>query len=145
MKNSPFDTDAAIESLVAQFHNRTLPKEAWTHEAHLVTAIWFHVHHSPDEAIAYLRSGIITYNDSLGGKNSPTDGYHETMTLFWCRVIAAFVAANRQRSPVEMCSIFLNSIQANKEYPLTFYSRETLFSVKARATWVDPDRTPLDF
>ena len=132
MKNSPFDTDAAIESLVAQFRSRTLPKEAWTHEAHLVTAIWFHVHHSPDEAIAYLRSGIITYNDSLGGQNTPTDGYHETMTLFWCRVIAAFVEANRQRSLVELCSRFLNSIQATKEYPLTFYTRENLFSVKAR-------------
>lgn len=140
MKNTPFGTEAAIESLVSRFRDRTLPKEEWTHEAHLVTAIWFHVNHTPDEAIAYLRSGIITYNDSLGGKNTPTDGYHETMTLFWCRVIAAFVDVNRNRSLVELCAAFLNSVQATKEYPLTFYSREVLFSVKARATWVDPDR-----
>lgn len=143
--NPVFANPSDIERLVTRFRERTLPKEEWTHEAHLVTAIWFHVNHTPDEAIAYLRSGIITYNDSLGGKNTPTDGYHETMTLFWCRVIAAFVDANRNRSLVELCSAFLKSVQATKEYPLTFYSREHLFSVKARATWVDPDRAPFDF
>jgi hypothetical protein len=142
MKNTPFGTEASIQDLVVGFRSRTLPKEQWTHEAHLVTAIWFHVHHSPDEAIAYLRSGIITYNDSLGGKNTPTDGYHETMTLFWCRTVAAFVEANRQLPIVELCEKFLASEQATKEYPLKFYSRELLFSVKARATWIDPDLAP---
>lgn len=145
MENTPFGTVTAIENLVARFRDRTLPKEEWTHDAHLVTAIWFHVHHSPEEAIAFLRSGIITYNDSVGGKNTPTDGYHETMTLFWCRVIAGFVAANPGRSLVELCSTFLNSVQATREYPLTFYSRERLFSVKARATWVDPDLKAFTF
>lgn len=144
MENTPLTTESGILAIVDGFRSRTLPKEQWTHEAHLVTAIWFHVHHSPDEAIAYLRGGIITYNDSVGGKNTPTDGYHETMTLFWCRVIAGFVAANRHRSLVDLCSTFLNSVQATKEYPLTFYSRERLFSVKARATWVEPDLKKLE-
>lgn len=139
MKNTPFCTDASIQDLVTGFQNRTLPKEQWTHEAHLVTAIWFHVHHSPDEAIACLRSGIITYNDSLGGKNTPTDGYHETMTLFWCRVVSKFVAGHRHLPLVELCERFLSSEQANKDYPLKFYSRDVLFSVKARATWVEAD------
>jgi hypothetical protein len=142
MKNTPFGTEASIQALVDGFLNRSLPKEQWTHEAHLVTAIWFHVHHTPDEAIAWLRSGIITYNDSVGGQNTPTDGYHETMTLFWCRTIAAFVEANRQLPIVQLCENFLASEQATKEYPLKFYSRERLFSVKARATWVDPDLAP---
>ncbi|MBL7850086.1 MAG: hypothetical protein JNN04_04235 [Cyclobacteriaceae bacterium] len=145
MKNTPFGTEAGIFDVVAGFRDRTLPKEKWTHEAHLVTAIWFHVNHTPEEAICYLRSGIITYNDSVGGKNTPTDGYHETMTLFWCRTISAFVAANRQLSLVDLCARFLASEQATKEYPLRFYSREVLFSAKARAIWVAPDRASLDF
>jgi hypothetical protein len=139
MDNTPFDTEDGIVDLVTGFRNRTLPKGAWTHEAHLVAAIWFHVHHSPEEAIAYLRSGIITFNDSVGGKNTPTDGYHETMTLFWCKTISMFVAAHRHLSLVDLCSTFLASEQATKDYPLRFYSRDVLFSVKARATWVEPD------
>lgn len=143
MENTPFDTEAGILEVVERFRDRTLPKERWTHEAHLVTAVWYHVNYAPLEAICYLRSGIIAYNESVGGKNTPTDGYHETMTLFWCRTIASFVAANRHRSLVDLCAKFLASEQGNKEYPLKFYSSDVLFSVKARATWIDPDRAPL--
>ena len=145
MKNNPFGTEAGILKLVTGFRERTLPKEAWTHEAHLVTAIWFHLHHSPEEAICFLRSGIVLYNDSVGGKNTPTDGYHETMTLFWCRAIGTFIAANRNLPLVALCEVFLSSKMAAKDYPLTFYSREVLFTVKARALWVEPDRAPFDF
>jgi hypothetical protein len=139
MENTPFDTEAGILEVAEGFRDRTLPKERWTHEAHLVTAVWYHVNYAPLEAICYLRSGIIAYNESVGGKNTPTDGYHETLTLFWCQTIAAFVASNRQRSLVDLCAAFLHSEQAKKEYPLAFYSREVLFSLKARATWVEPD------
>jgi hypothetical protein len=139
MRNISFATEFGILTLVNRFRDRSLPKEEWTHDAHLVTAIWFHVNYSPDEAVAYIRSGIITYNNAVGGKNTPTEGYHETMTLFWCRTIAAFVEANRRLPLVQLCEKFLASEQAAKEYPLKFYSREVLFSVKARATWVEPD------
>src|SRR5262245_42760880 len=71
MKNTPFATEAAILDLVNGFRERTLPKEQWTHEAHLVTALWYHVNHSPEESICYLRSGIISYNLSVGGQNTP--------------------------------------------------------------------------
>jgi len=138
MKNTPFGSDAAILRVVDGFRDCTLPKEEWTHEAHLVTAIWFHVNHSRLESICYLRSGIIAYNLSLGGKNTPQDGYHETMTLFWCDTINKFVEANRSLSLVELVEKFLGSEMASKEYPLRFYARERIFSLEARATWVEP-------
>lgn len=126
--------------VVEGFRNRTLPKEEWTHEAHLVTALWFHVNHSPLEAICYLRTGIAAYNEATGGKNTHTDGYHETLTLFWCRTISHFVEVNRKLSLVELADKFLNSEMATKEYPLKFYSKERLFSLEARAIWIDPNQ-----
>lgn len=139
MKNTPFGTEADILAVVQGFQNRTLPKESWTHEAHLVTALWYHVNHSPLEAVCYLRSGIIAYNVSVGGKNTPQDGYHETMTLFWCRTIHQFVQANPRLPVIKLVDKFLKSEMASKEYPLKFYSRERLFSLEARALWVEPD------
>lgn len=43
----------------------------------------------------FLRSGIIAYNVSIGGKNTPEGGYHETPTLFWSRIIRDYVSANK--------------------------------------------------
>ncbi len=140
MKNTPFTTEAAIQALVHGFQERTLPKEEWTHEAHLVTAIWYHVNYSALESICYLRSGIIAYNISVGGKNTPQDGYHETMTLFWCKTIHQFVEDNRKLSLVGMVEKFLNSEMARKEYPMRFYTRERLFSLEARAKFINPSQ-----
>ncbi len=142
MTTTPFGTEAEILSVVKGFQDRTLPKERWTHEAHLVTAVWYHVNHSDLEAICYLRTGIAAYNEATGGKNTPEDGYHETMTLFWCKTISQFVTANRGLSLVALCQKFLASEQATKEYPLRFYTRDVLFSLKARATWVEPNLVP---
>jgi len=135
----PFVTETEILEVVQGFRNRTLPKEKWTHEAHLVTAVWFHANHTPLEAICYLRSGIAAYNEATGGQNTHTDGYHETITLFWCLTISGFVAQNKGMLLPELCEKFLSSEMATKEYPLKFYSREKLFSLQARATWVEPD------
>lgn len=142
MKNTPFGTEEEILAVVEGFRARALPKEQWTHEAHLVTAVWFHVNFAPLEAICYLRSGIIAYNESVGGKNTHTDGYHETLTLFWCRTIADFVEAHRALPLVDLCQAFLRSEQSSRDYPLKFYTRDRLFSVAARATFVEPDMKP---
>ncbi len=136
MNSIPFRTEAEILELVEGFSARTLPKERWTHQAHLVTALWYHVNHSPLEAICYLRSGIIEYNASLGGKNTPQDGYHETLTLFWCKTVREFVEANQGLALVDLAQKFLASEMASKEYPLKFYTRERLFSLEARATYI---------
>lgn len=136
MKITPFGTEEEILEVVDGFRARSLPKEKWTHQAHLVTALWFHVHYSPLEAICYLRSGIIEYNASVGGKNTPEDGYHETLTLFWCHTIRDFVASHAGLSLVELAQRFLSSEMASKEYPLKFYTRDRLFSLEARATYI---------
>ena len=134
-----YQSEQEILHLVTGFRECTLPKSRWTHEAHLTTGIWFHKMHTEFEAISYLRSGIISYNVASGGKNTPEEGYHETLTLFWSRIISNFVLENSKLPVVELCNAFLKSTLASKELPLTYYSKEILFSTKARARWVEPD------
>ena len=134
-----YSKDEEIQMLVDGFRNRTLPASEWTHEAHLVTGLWYSYRYPELETICYLRSGIISYNIATGGENTPERGYHETLTLFWCRILQDFVKKNRTSSLVDLCNSFLNSQWSLKELPLQYYSREVLFSTKARATWVQPD------
>ena len=135
-------SEEVILRIVNGFKDQTFPKKEWTHQAHLITALWYHKTFSEYEAICYLRSGIILYNYSTGGKNTPEDGYHETLTLFWSKVIKRFVSSHQALPLLELCNVFLGSDQASKELPLKFYSREILFSQRARATWVSPDLLP---
>ncbi|HEX6227149.1 MAG TPA: hypothetical protein VFZ52_22170 [Chryseolinea sp.] len=132
-------TEKGILNLVEAFRTRALPASEWTHEAHLVTGLWFNYTYSELEAVCFLRSGIISYNISVGGENTPEKGYHETLTLFWCKVLHAFVKNNREMPVTELCKKFLQSQWSSKEVPLQYYSRERLFSLRARATWVAPD------
>ena len=134
-----FKTEKNISNLVEGFKSRTLPAAHWTHEAHLITGLWFNYNYSELEAICFLRSGIISYNISSGGENTPEKGYHETLTLFWCRILNNFIKINEGLSLIDLCDKFLKSRWSSKELPLEYYSREVLFSLEARATWIAPN------
>lgn len=138
-------TEIEINELVSQFQQKTLPLAAWTHHAHLTVAAWHLIHYTPEEATCYLRSGIITYNAATGGINGPQNGYHETLTLFWIKAVAGFIRRHPGTDLATICQLFFDSEYAQSSFPLKYYSRDLLFSTKARAFWVDPDVQSLDF
>ena len=75
-----FADDAAIRSVGERMLACTLPKAEWTHEAHLATTLWL-IAERPDIAPERdLPNLIRSYNESVGGVNSDTEGYHETIT-----------------------------------------------------------------
>ncbi|MBX2870771.1 MAG: hypothetical protein KTR30_01690 [Saprospiraceae bacterium] len=143
-KEPSFEALTDIDQLVQQFVSQTLPREAWTHEAHLLVALWHLYHHSVDEATCLLRSRIISYNIIVGTENSSTSGYHETMTLFWIWVVDRFLQTH-EGGLLQLAATFTESKYADRKLPLLFYQGSTLFSVKARARWVEPDLQALDF
>jgi len=128
-----------IKHLVQQFQNRTLPKEDWTHEAHLIMALWFVKNHTVSEATCLIRAGIISYNVAVGTPNTSTKGYHETITLFWIWLIDAFIKQNKELEMAELVERFLGSKYAQKDIFFAYYTKELLFSVEARANWIVPD------
>ena len=138
-----YSSENEIEYLFEKFSDRTLPKEQWTHEAHLTVALYYLFHHSREEAACFLRSGIITYNHSLGNQNTSSNGYHETITLFWIYVIDNFVQQHPALSLLELCNLFLQSPFAARDYPFQFYSKELLMSTAARGYWTEPDKQKL--
>ncbi|MDX2304238.1 MAG: hypothetical protein NW226_15650 [Microscillaceae bacterium] len=139
-----YQTETEITALVNQFRSQTLPSTAWTHQAHLTVGLWFVKNYSFEEAVCYLRGGIITYNYSVGGQNTPQKGYHETLTLFWAKIIAQFIHDHIKLNLLDLCNAFLESEMASKELPLKFYTPNRVFSTSARAFWIEPDLQTLD-
>jgi len=140
-----FKTEQEIEALVNGFLQQTLPIKEWTHEAHLTTALFLLNKYTLEEATCMMRSGIITYNKSTGGENTPTKGYHETLTIFWIKTISDYLRQNNEGNLLLLCNNFLKSEYASRDYALKFYTRELLFSTKARAFCVEPDIEKADW
>ncbi len=144
LEATTFRTTEEILALVRRFEDCTLPREEWTHAAHLTVALWHLLQFDWPEAVARVRRGIKRYNAAHGILTTPTGGYHETLTLFWLRVVRTFLEAERNeaRALVHLANELITS--ADKGLPLAHYTRERLFSPEARAAWVEPDLKPLD-
>ena len=78
-----------LRDLVAGFEDGTLPREEWTHAAHLTMALWYLVNYPDDtESVRRIRDGIKHYNAAVGVVSTPTSGYHETLTRYYVHVVA---------------------------------------------------------
>ncbi|MFM5908699.1 MAG: hypothetical protein ACKOPO_14115 [Novosphingobium sp.] len=122
---------------------RSLPKEEWTHEAHLSTCLWL-VEERPDFACERdLPLAIAAYNESVGGQNTDSAGYHETLTQIYIRGVRLFGQACAAHGLLDRANALLTSPVGRRDWPLRFYSREVLFSVAARRGWVEPDISPI--
>ena len=129
-------SDAA---LLAAFEFCTLPKAAWTHEAHIRTAWIYLTTRSYDDALAALRNGIPKYNRSLGN----TTGYHDTITVAFTRLIAGRILASPDDDFAEFRTRHAD-LFAKSPSPLALhYSKERLASPEAVASFVEPDISPL--
>ena len=132
------------EALAERFTARTFTKEEWTHVAHLTVGAWHVDRFGATEALSMLRDGIKRLNVSLGGANTPSSGYHETITAAYVTLIAAFLDACPPDLPLPArVDRLLASPLASRDMLFSFYSRERLLSTDARARWVEPDLGPL--
>ncbi|MBO6515286.1 MAG: GNAT family N-acetyltransferase [Bacteroidia bacterium] len=132
-----------IDSLIERFEQQQLPRVEWTHEAHLVVAIWYCYHHPDAKALDLVRGFITNHNTSVGTPNTDTEGYHETITWFWLQIARKFIDKHDDFSIYELCNAFIDSKYASSKYPLEYYTEGVLFSVKARHEALMPDQKPL--
>jgi len=133
-----------LDELAARFQTLAIPRQEWTHAAHLRVGAW-HVHHlGADGALERLRAGIRALNDSHGTPNTETSGYHETVTAAYVRLLDAFLASFAAEVPLEERVRALDDGPlADRAVLLRFWSKELLMSPLARRTWVPPDLAPL--
>ena len=139
-----FSSDAEIVHVGEGLLARTLPRAEWTHEAHLATTTYLLLRRPDIDVDRELPGLIRRYNESVGGVNSDTEGYHETITRVFLHGVRLFLAeADRKELLHELVNELLLSPMGRRDWPLSFYSRERLFSVEARRTFVAPDLAAL--
>jgi hypothetical protein len=135
-----FHSDAEVAHIGEGLVARTLPRTEWTHEAHLAATMHLLLGR-PDIDIDKELSGLIRrYNESVGGVNSDTEGYHETISRVFLHGVRLFLAeADRSKPLHELANELQLSPMGRRDWPLRFYSPELLFSIKARLEFLPPD------
>ena len=122
----------------------TLPRDEWTHEAHLAATTYLLVEHPEIDLDTALPSLIRAYNESVGGVNDDTQGYHDTITRAYLHGVRSFLCTADGQAPIHHCvNDLLCSPIGRRDWPLRYWTKQRLFSVEARRGWVEPDRAPL--
>ena len=135
-----FADDAAVRHVGQGMLACTLPKEEWTHEAHLAACLWLIVERPDVVAERDLPKLIPRYNKSVGGVNDATQGYHHTITLTYLAAVRDVLKRiGPDLSLVAKVNALLTEPEARRDWPLTLYSRDRLFSADARLGYVAPD------
>ena len=134
---APFTSDDELAAIAAGVMDLSLPKPCWTHRAHFAAALWL-LARRPDLDLPRVMPGLIrAYNEATGVANTDTDGYHETITQAWMRLLAS----HDERDFAEFLTLHGDRVSLDLLH--RYWRRETLMSDTARARWVEPDLTPL--
>jgi hypothetical protein len=139
-----FASDDAITRIGEGLLARTLPRADWTHEAHLAATTYLLTCRTDVDLDRDLPDTIRSYNESVGGVNSDSEGYHETITRVYLHGVRLFLSGADIDAPLhEVVNALLLSPICRRDWPLRYYSAERLFSVEARRHFVSPDLEPL--
>lgn len=132
-----------IEETVRGFLACALPKERWTHAAHFAAALWLLRDRGEAAARAEMPGLIRVYNESVGGRNTETEGYHETITQASLTVAARALAAAGDAPLSAVLAALMSGPCGQSGWIFAHWTKARLFSVEARQAWLAPDLQPL--
>ncbi|MFL6513572.1 MAG: hypothetical protein ACJ8M1_00950 [Chthoniobacterales bacterium] len=120
------------------FERGEIRNQDFHHASHLRVA-WVYLGESTtlDQAIEKMCTTIRRFATSAGYPEK----YHQTITVFWMRVLAALARLDRGADLERVLQE--NPQLLEKNLSLEYFSRETLSSDRARLGWVEPDLKPL--
>ncbi len=138
-------TEAELEDFLRGFEQGTYPVRQWTHAAHLAMAAGYLTRMSAEEALPFLRERIAAYNVAQGGANTESSGYHESLTVFWIKLVSSHLAALEPGMPrIAKVRSTVDTFAPQRDIFRRYWSFDVVKSVEARRTWVPPDLQPLD-
>lgn len=146
MNYSPSDQLLSDAELLSAFMHGALPRSAWTHQAHVRVAYLQLGLLAWPEALEQLRSRIQALNAFHGTPETPTRGFHETITVAFLRLIAHAreqdaCTGTATGDSLDFCA--RHPALLDRQILLRHYSRERLASSAAKHGFVEPDLLPL--
>ena len=141
MKTKDFVNDAEVAALVLAFETATIAASEFTHAAHVTVALSYLGELPPNEALARMREKIRAF----AAHHSMGNLYHETLTVFWMRLLNHVAATYDSDLPLWKRINLIVTRWGNRGPVEAHFTPELIASSAARENWVPPDRLPLPF
>ena len=132
-----YENESEIKAIIEAFENATIQRDDWGHAEHLIVANYYLSENDFDRALEKMRGGIFNLLRAFKIDLTKEMPYHETLTVFWLKTVEDFRKNAESSANIEICRALIENF--DKDYPLKFYSRETLFSDAARKNFIDYD------
>jgi len=146
MRPEHLATPEALETFLHGFETGTLPKSEWTHGAHVATGasyLFASENFSIAPILPLMRQRISAYNLAVGGANTETSGYHETLTRFWLLILSRHLRENPPASRLEASRQAVAAFGEERSLHTLYYSGDVVKDTAARQSWRAPDLLPL--
>lgn len=137
-------TEDQIDEFLGAFEGCTLPKAEWTHAAHLLTGACYVHRMGREAALEKMRTCVRRYNESVGGKNTPTSGYHESITVMWIRLLDALRREHPEMDRASFAALAVQRYAARRDIFHQYYDFDLVGSTEARLRWIEPNLQPLE-
>ena len=131
-------TTLTDDEFLAAFEQCRLPKDLWTHEAHVRMASLYLSREPLEDVLSKVSNGIRQYNASLGN----VAGYRETVTQAYLLLIASRIGNGGARFD-DFKRRHPKLFDRKDPILLWHYRKETLDSIEAKEQFVPPDFEPL--
>ncbi len=127
-----------FQAFVYAFHSCKLPAADFTHAGHVAVAAHA-IFHGPEQALDRLRVAIRRFNESVGGENTDTAGYHESLTRLWCIVVARTLASAGPANDYAAARAAVQTLGHRRDLYREYYSWDVVADRDARRSWAAPD------
>ena len=133
---STYQTEEQIDDVVRGFESCTTDKSDFKHQHHLTVAVSYLRELTLEQAINKMREALLRFVDH---HQVDRRKYNETITVFWFQIVAeAMRTMPANVRVVEQCNRVIERF-GNADLALNYYSRDLLFSERAREEFVEPD------
>ena len=137
-------TELEIAAFLAAFEAGTLPKERWTHAAHILTGACYVHAQGEAAAIDTMRLCVSHHNEAVGTANTETSGYHETITIGWIKLLARLLRETGPMGRAPFAALAVERYADDRSAVAKYYDFDLAASVEARLNWVPPTCGSLD-
>jgi len=132
-------SEEALERFFAAFFDFSLPRAEWSHGAHVALAAYLLYDSDVPTVLPKVRQALSTYIEACGGRNADDTGYHETLTVFWLKVISRKVREEWFDSRLEAVRSMVAVYGEARELATQYYSYDLKSDTLSRKQWVEPD------
>lgn len=138
-------SETDLRAIGESFCAGTIERSEWTHQAHIAAAVYLIALRPDIDPETEMPRLIRALNASHGVANTSSSGYHHTITLAFLAALRAFIHERRCLAPHEIANKVGETPFGGLDWLLDYWTKDLLFSPRARREWVEPDQLAWPF